>query len=127
MKYLGKPNTRATRKLDTIPWKGNMSMAVALDCTEFTSHCPVTGQPDFATLLIEYDPHKLLVETKSLKLFLWSFRSVGKFNEEIVDEIAQAFFDQVRPRRVEVRGTFHQRGGIAVQARSTRWAAQGKG
>jgi len=93
---------------------------VTLQCSEFTSHCPVTGQPDFATLRIEYMPDKSIVETKSLKLYLWSYRDKAMFNEQIVEKIAADIIKQVRPKWVTVVGTFAQRGGISVQATATR-------
>jgi 7-cyano-7-deazaguanine reductase len=113
--YLGKQTNEPTKKLDRIevkapPFPGE----VYLLCTEFTSFCPVTHQPDFGELLITYRPGRWLVETKSLKLFLWSFRERGDFNESIVREIAEIFFLQVAPVFVSVRGTFHSRGGIGL-------------
>lgn len=98
-------------------------MRVVLHCSEFTSHCPVTSQPDFGKLTIEYVPKGWLVETKSLKLFLWQYRSRKAFNERIVDEIAQTFFEQVRPAIVYVTGVFNARGGISVEARASREGA----
>lgn len=121
-KFLGKVSNTPTRDLDVIEW-GEATPPpnwVELDCSEFTSHCPVTGQPDFARIKIVYHPDAHLVETKSLKLFLWTFRDVGQFNERLVDEIAQEFFNRVKPKWVSVEGAFHQRGGISVTARCRR-------
>ncbi len=80
--------------------------------SEFTSLCPITGQPDFATIMIEYIPEKLCVESKSLKLYLFSFRQTGTFYEEIVNRIYTDLFEQLKPRRLVVNGDFTARGGI---------------
>lgn len=119
LKHLGKQDNTPTEKLDTIPFEG-AGMEVELECSEFTSHCPVTKQPDFATLSIRYVPGKHLVETKSLKLFLWRYRDKKAFNEAIVTEIADAFFAQVQPAHLVVEGRFFPRGGISVTARAQR-------
>ena len=87
---------------------------------EFTSLCPVTGQPDFATLSISYEPRRHLVESKSLKLYLWQFRDQGVFNEVLVDRIANDLYRQLRPKWLEVAGHFHSRGGIRISARARR-------
>ena len=99
---------------------------MSFDCREFTSRCPVTGQPDFATLRIAYAPKRLLIETKSLKLFLWSFRERAAFNEGLVVEIADRIFQQVSPEWVCVEGTFAARGGISVSAVAKRQTALGR-
>ena len=91
-------------------------MTVTFDCREFTSLCPVTGQPDFAQLTIRYRPRKRLIETKSLKLYLWSFRERRLFNESIVAEIAATIMKQAQPEWVDVEGRFAHRGGIGVTA-----------
>ena len=80
--------------------------------SEFTSLCPITGQPDFATITIDYIPEKLCVESKSLKLYLFSFRQTGTFYEEIVNRIYTDLFEQLKPRRLVVTGDFTARGGI---------------
>jgi 7-cyano-7-deazaguanine reductase len=80
--------------------------------SEFTSLCPITGQPDFATITIEYIPEKRCVESKSLKLYLFSFRQTGTFYEEIVNRIYTDLFEQLSPRRLVVNGDFTARGGI---------------
>jgi 7-cyano-7-deazaguanine reductase len=107
-------------RLDLIEWKGSKTARHTLDCTEFTSLCPVTGQPDFGRLVIEYTPGTHIVETKSLKLWLRNWRERGVFNEVIVEEIADAFAKQVRPRSLLVCGAFNLRGGISVTAESRR-------
>ena len=118
-RHLGRISNKATNTLDLVPWGGG-GLVVTLQCSEFTSHCPVTGQPDFATLRIEYMPDKSIVETKSLKLYLWSYRDKAMFNEQIVEKIAADIIKQVRPKWVTVAGAFAQRGGISVQATATR-------
>jgi 7-cyano-7-deazaguanine reductase len=80
--------------------------------SEFTSLCPITGQPDFATITIEYIPEKRCVESKSLKLYLFSFRQTGTFYEEIVNRIYTDLLEQLKPRRLVVNGDFTARGGI---------------
>ena len=85
--------------------------------SEFTSLCPITGQPDFATITIDYIPGKLCVESKSLKLYLFSFRQTGTFYEEIVNRIYTDLFEQLAPKRLVVNGEFTARGGITSSVR----------
>lgn len=87
---------------------------ITFDCPEFTSMCPVTGQPDFAEITIRYVPDKLCIETKSLKFYLASFRHTRSFNEEIVNRILEDLVGVCSPRRMEVHGKFSARGGISV-------------
>ncbi len=115
VKHLGKQSERAVDEFDLIPWKHG-SITVSFECTEFTSLCPVTKQPDYAMLVIEYVPNKHIVETKSLKLYLQRFRDTAEFNEVLVATIAKAFYDQVKPHVVTVTGRFHHRGGISPTA-----------
>lgn len=92
---------------------------VVIRSPEFTCLCPKTGQPDFAEIVITYTPDAFLVELKSLKLYLHSYRDRGIFHEEAVNRILDDFVETIRPRRVEVVGTFNVRGGIytTVKAR----------
>jgi 7-cyano-7-deazaguanine reductase len=122
LKHLGKPSNRPVDEVDLIPWTGG-EIAVRLDCAEFTALCPVTGHPDFATLEIDYVPDRHLVETKSLKLYLWRYRERRAFDEELVDEITADLHRQIRPRWLRVTGRFHPRGGIAVTVRAERGEA----
>src|SRR4030081_3833196 len=85
---------------------------VRFDCPEFTCVCPMTGQPDFATIRISYVPAELCVELKSLKLYLWSYRNEGAFHEAVTNRILDDLVAAVRPRRCEVVGDFMVRGGI---------------
>lgn len=87
---------------------------VRLNCPEFTSLCPVTGQPDFATLLIDYIPDRRMVESKSLKLYLFSFRNHGAFHEDCVNIILKDLVALMHPKYVEVSGLFTPRGGISI-------------
>ena len=87
---------------------------ITFDCGEFTSMCPVTGQPDFAKIRIEYVPDELCIETKSLKFYLASFRSTRAFNEAIVNRILDDIVASCQPRHAVVHGEFAPRGGIGV-------------
>ena len=92
---------------------------IRFHCPEFTCLCPKTGQPDFAELTLEYVPDRLCVELKSLKEYLLGFRSLGIFNENVVNRVLVDVVAAVRPRRMTVRGVFTPRGGIqtTVEAR----------
>jgi len=83
-------------------------------CTEFTSLCPKTGQPDFARIYINYIADKKMVESKSLKLYLFSFRNHGDFHEDCVQKICNDLGKLMNPRYIEVIGEFTPRGGIAI-------------
>ncbi|PLX95814.1 MAG: NADPH-dependent 7-cyano-7-deazaguanine reductase QueF [Desulfuromonas sp.] len=85
-----------------------------LECVEFTSLCPITGQPDWATVLIRYIAGTKMVESKSLKLYLHSFRNRGDFHEDVINIILNDLRDLMQPRYIEVLGIFHPRGGIAI-------------
>lgn len=87
---------------------------VNLDCFEFSSLCPKTGQPDLATIHISYIPDEYLVESKSLKLYLFSFRNHGDFHEDCVHTIMQDLVDLMNPKYLEVYGDFNSRGGISI-------------
>ncbi len=85
---------------------------IQFECPEFTCLCPKTGQPDFATIRIEYVPDKLCVELKSLKLYLWSYRNEGAFHEAVTNKILDDLVKTIQPRRIKVTGDFFIRGGI---------------
>ena len=87
---------------------------VTLNCPEFTTLCPITGQPDFGTIVINYIPNVRMVESKSLKLYLFSFRNHGDFHEDVVNIILEDLVELMEPRYIEVRGLFNPRGGIAI-------------
>jgi len=101
---------------------------VHFDCPEFTSLCPITHQPDFATILIDYIPDKKMVESKSLKLYLFGFRNHGAFHEDCVNLIMKDLIRLMDPKYIEVTGLFAARGGISIHPfcnygrRDTRYA-----
>jgi len=84
-------------------------------CPEFTSLCPMTGQPDFATIYINYVPNQLCIESKSLKLYLASYRNWGAFHEHVTNRILDDIVKSCHPRRAVVMGKFNVRGGISIK------------
>lgn len=93
-------------------------------CPEFTSLCPKTGQPDFAKILISYIPRERMVESKSLKLYLFSFRNHGDFHEDCVNIIMEDLWKLMDPKYIEVKGIFTPRGGIAIHPFANRGDAE---
>ncbi len=87
---------------------------VKFNCPEFTSLCPITGQPDFGRITISYIPDERLVESKSLKLYLFSFRNHGDFHEDVVNVIMKDLIRLLDPKYIEVQGCFFPRGGISI-------------
>ena len=87
---------------------------VQFNCPEFTSLCPITGQPDFAEIKIAYIPAERMVESKSLKLYLFSFRNHGDFHEDCVNTIMKDLVSLMQPKYIEVIGLFTPRGGISI-------------
>lgn len=87
---------------------------VTLDCPEFTTLCPKTGQPDFGHIVISYIPGERMVESKSLKLYLFSFRNHGDFHEDVVNVIMKDLMKLMKPKYIEVKGYFMPRGGISI-------------
>ncbi len=98
---------------------------VTLRCPEFTTLCPITGQPDFGELVIRYVPAAKLVESKSLKLYLFSFRNHGDFHEDVCAVVLKDLRALLAPKYVEVRGRFRPRGGIAIHPFVAWGAAKG--
>lgn len=102
---------------------------VTFNCPEFTSLCPMTGQPDFATITVSYVPAVRMVESKSLKLYLFSFRNHGDFHEDCVNVIMKDLIRLMDPKYIEVWGRFTPRGGISIDPycnygkEGTRWEA----
>ncbi|NPC92329.1 NADPH-dependent 7-cyano-7-deazaguanine reductase QueF [Bacillus sp. WMMC1349] len=92
----------------------NRDYFVKFNCPEFTSLCPKTGQPDFATIYISYIPDQKMVESKSLKLYLFSFRNHGDFHEDCMNIIMNDLIELMDPRYIEVWGKFTPRGGISI-------------
>ncbi len=87
---------------------------VTFDCPEFTTLCPKTGQPDFGHLFISYIPGERMVESKSLKLYLFSFRNHGDFHEDCINIILNDLWNLMEPKYIEVKGLFMPRGGISI-------------
>ena len=103
----------ASRALETFPNPGrDRDYAIHMQIPEFTCLCPKTGQPDFATLFLDYVPDRLCVELKSLKLYIWSFRNEGKFHEAVTNEILDALVKATAPRFMRLTAKFYVRGGI---------------
>jgi 7-cyano-7-deazaguanine reductase len=102
--------------LETVPFAraDGPPAIVRFTCPEFTSLCPVTGQPDFAHLVIDYAPDKLLVESKSLKLFLVSFRNHGAFHEDCTIMIGRRIIEATKPLWLRIGGYWYPRGGIPI-------------
>lgn len=117
--HLGRRSADPIEEVDLIPWKGE-AIVVTLVCDEFTSLCPVTGQPDFGMIEISYMPNESLIESKSLKLYLLKFRNRGSFSETLVDLIAAELWRQAAPKWIRVAGSFNSRGGIGIEVEATR-------
>ena len=108
-------DTYNPRVLEAFPNKfPQQTYQVELVCPEFTALCPMTSQPDFGVITIRYSPNQFLVESKSLKLYLFSFRQTGSFHEDCVNKIARDLFDLMQPKWLEVEGKFNPRGGISI-------------
>ena len=109
------PQTYAPEILEAFDNKNPGKMAwTTFVCTEFTSLCPKTGQPDFAKVFINYIADKKMVESKSLKLYLFSFRNHGDFHEDCIQTICDDLVSLMKPHYIEVIGEFTPRGGIAI-------------
>ncbi len=106
----------ASRTLEVFPNHAPGQMEVRLHCTEFTCFCPLTKQPDFAQIEIVYRPDKYVVESKSMKLYLESYRNEGVFHEHLAIDIGKDLMKFVQPLSVEVTVKFNVRGGIAIDA-----------
>ena len=117
---LGNQNTKyssdySPEVLETFPNKHpDNDYFVKFNCPEFTSLCPITGQPDFATITISYVPGERMVESKSLKLYLFSFRNYGEFHEDCVNRIMKDLIACMDPKYIEVWGKFLPRGGLSI-------------
>ncbi|MEF8723354.1 NADPH-dependent 7-cyano-7-deazaguanine reductase QueF [Candidatus Accumulibacter phosphatis] len=85
---------------------------IHMEIPEFTCLCPKTGQPDFATLILDYIPEESCVELKSLKLYIWSFRNIGCFHEDVTNRILDDLVSATQPRYMQLRARFYVRGGI---------------
>ena len=110
--------TQPSRQLETFPNPNpERDYEIAFEAPEFTCLCPMTGQPDFATIRIRYTPDVKCVELKSLKLYLWSFRDEGTFHEAVTNRIANDLIAALDPRFIEVEGDFYVRGGIKTKVK----------
>ena len=123
------PQDYDPKVLETFPNKHpDNDYFVKFNCPEFTSLCPMTGQPDFATIYISYVPGEIMVESKSLKLYLFSFRNHGDFHEDCMNIIMKDLIALMAPKYIEVWGKFTPRGGISIDPYGkdskpdTRWA-----
>ena len=128
---LGQQVRKPVRKLETFPNRHpGREYTVRLEIKEFTCICPMTGQPDFAHLTIEYVPDERSVESKSLKLYLWSFRDEGHFHEHLTNTILDDLVSALEPICCKVVGDFNVRGGIyttvVAEHRDPAWQAPGK-
>lgn len=111
--YLGKKSTQPSKNLDVFPCPPNIAV-VTFDSDELTSFCPVTHQPDFSKIIIEYSPDKLCIESKSLKLYLWSFREEALFGEKLASVIAEKIFEATSPFWCRVKIKQNIRGGLQL-------------
>lgn len=110
--------TRASTSLETFPNpRVGRDYLISFECPEFTCLCPITGQPDFATILIDYTPGELCVELKSLKLYLWSYRDRGAFHEAVTNQICDDIVAAISPRKLTVTAKFWVRGGITTNVK----------
>ena len=106
-------STRPSKTLETFPNpQPGRDYTIRIKAPEFTCLCPKTGQPDFATLHLEYVPEKLCVELKSLKLYFWSFRDEGAFHERATNEILDDLVKAIKPRFMRLTAEWYVRGGI---------------
>lgn len=103
------------RSLETFPNHARRDYTVTLSTDEFTCVCPMTGQPDFAKITIQYIPDKKIVESKSLKLYFWSFRDEGVFHEHVTNVMLDDLVAALQPRWCKVTAEFAVRGGIAIK------------
>ncbi|HSR46654.1 MAG TPA: preQ(1) synthase [Anaerolineales bacterium] len=104
-----------SRTLETFPNRHpGRPYLVRLETDEFTCVCPATGQPDFATITVEYVPNERIVESKSFKLYLWSYRNEGVFHEHVTNRILDDLVAALDPQWCRVRGAFSVRGGINI-------------
>ena len=104
-----------SRKLEAFPnHNPDRYYKVSLETSEFTCLCPATGQPDFALIRVDYVPDKKVVESKSFKLYLWSYRNEGVFHEHVINTILDDLVRALHPHYIKVTGKFNVRGGIAI-------------
>jgi len=110
--------TQPSKKLETFPNPNpERDYDISFEAPEFTCLCPMTRQPDFATIRISYTPDQRCVELRSLKLYLWSFRNEGAFHEAVTNRILTDLVEAIDPRVMSVEGDFYVRGGIHTKVR----------
>ena len=122
-------STRPSKRLQTFANPSpRRDYRICMEIPEFTCLCPMTGQPDFATLSLEYIPDRLCVELKSLKLYVWSFRDQGAFHEAVTNRILEDLVKAASPRFMRLTAKFNVRGGIytsiVVEHRKRGWKAR---
>lgn len=111
---LGK-DAKPSKQLETFPNRHpDRRYVVRLETDEFTCMCPATGQPDFATIVVEYIPDKKILESKSFKLYIWSYRNEGVFHEHVTNKILDDLVEALAPHWCRVEGIFNIRGGIGI-------------
>ena len=122
-------STQASRSLETFDNpQTDRDYTIRIDTPEFTCLCPMTGQPDFATIKIEYIADKLCLELKALKLYFWSYRNEGAFHEAVTNKILSDLVEVTEPRFMRVSADFNVRGGVYTQViaehRAKSWVSQ---
>jgi 7-cyano-7-deazaguanine reductase len=106
---------KPSKKLEAFPNRApGRYYLVTLDSNEFTCTCPITGQPDFADIRVQYVPDEKIVESKSFKLYLWSYRNEGVFHEHVVNQILDDLVKTLDPHFIKVTGRFNVRGGVGI-------------
>ena len=120
--------TNPSRTLDTFDNpQTERDYTIRIDTPEFTCLCPMTGQPDFATIKLEYIPDQLCLELKALKLYFWSYRDEGAFHEAVTNKILSDLVDAINPRFMRISADFNVRGGVYTQVvaehRADNWQA----
>lgn len=111
--------TKAGRKLEAFPNRTpDRYYLVTLETDEFTCVCPLTGQPDFATIQVKYVPDEKILESKSFKLYIWSYRDEGAFHEHVVNKMVDDLVNALDPHWIKVIGKFNVRGGIWITVES---------
>ena len=117
---LGNKNAQVDGVLEWFPLdEFSAHLDITLVCTEFTCRCPVTNQPDWATIVIKYEPHLRVVESKSLKMYLETFREQGIFHEHLAQRMLDDLVETLEPWECKVTVHFNSRGGIAISATAT--------
>ena len=110
--YSSSPDEFVLDKVKNPHPKSNYS--IRFSCPEFTSICPITGQPDFGCLILDYIPNRFILESKSFKLFIFSFRNYGGFHEDCTIKVAKKIVEYIRPKWIRVSGFWNPRGGIPI-------------